>query len=112
MKLQEYIPMAVHITDDFLLTHQSSDVQLLVACCIADILRIYAPEAPYKDPLHVKVSILLLFTLNFTLSTDFARNVLVYVLFRGETFTVPLETSQAICPVVGIRINRVTENSL
>jgi len=25
------------------------DVQLLVACCVADILRIFAPEAPYKS---------------------------------------------------------------
>ena len=30
------------------------DVQLLVACCIADILRIFAPEAPYKDPQQIK----------------------------------------------------------
>lgn len=30
------------------------DVQLLVACCIADILRIFAPDAPYKEPQHIK----------------------------------------------------------
>ena len=30
------------------------DVQLLVACCIADILRIFAPEAPYRDPQQIK----------------------------------------------------------
>jgi sister-chromatid-cohesion protein PDS5 len=30
------------------------DVQLLVACCIADILRIFAPEAPYKTAEQIK----------------------------------------------------------
>jgi hypothetical protein len=30
------------------------DVQLLIACCIADILRIFAPEAPYKEPAQIK----------------------------------------------------------
>jgi sister-chromatid-cohesion protein PDS5 len=30
------------------------DVQLLVACCVADILRIFAPEAPYKTAEQIK----------------------------------------------------------
>lgn len=51
---QEYIPLAMHIADEFFLTYGSRDVQLLIACCIADILRVYAPEAPYKDPAQVK----------------------------------------------------------
>ncbi|XP_063845776.1 sister chromatid cohesion protein PDS5 homolog B-B-like isoform X2 [Scylla paramamosain] len=51
---QEYIPLAMHIADDFFLSYQSRDVQLLIACCIADVLRVYAPEAPYKDPAQVK----------------------------------------------------------
>ncbi len=32
----------------------SRDVQLLVACCVADILRIFAPEAPYKTAEQIK----------------------------------------------------------
>lgn len=48
----------MHIADEFFLTYPSTDVQLLVACCIADILRVYAPEAPYKDPAQVKVCVL------------------------------------------------------
>ena len=36
------------------------DVQLLVACCIADILRIFAPEAPYKEPQQIKTIFLFL----------------------------------------------------
>ncbi|KAK4314945.1 hypothetical protein Pmani_013813 [Petrolisthes manimaculis] len=51
---QEYIPLAMHIADDFFLSYPSRDVQLLIACCIADVLRVYAPEAPYKDPGQVK----------------------------------------------------------
>lgn len=46
----------MHIADDFYLTYASRDVQLLIACCIADVLRVYAPEAPYKDAQQVKVS--------------------------------------------------------
>ncbi|KOB66870.1 Androgen-induced proliferation inhibitor, partial [Operophtera brumata] len=46
---QQYIPLAIHLADEFFLSHPSRDVQLLIACCIADVLRVYAPEAPYKD---------------------------------------------------------------
>ena len=54
---QEYLPLAKHIADDYFREYPSKDVQLLVACCIADVLRVYAPEAPYKDPAQVKVSL-------------------------------------------------------
>lgn len=57
---QEYIPLSLHLADYNFLHHQSRDVQLLVACCIADVLRVYAPEAPYKDQEHIK-SIFLFF---------------------------------------------------
>ncbi|CRK92889.1 CLUMA_CG006304, isoform A [Clunio marinus] len=49
-----YTPLAVHLVKDFFLSHDSKDVQLLVACCIADILRVFAPEAPYKEPDQIK----------------------------------------------------------
>lgn len=52
---QQYIPLALHLAEDHFLLHTSKDVQLLIACCIADVLRVYAPEAPYKDPEQVKV---------------------------------------------------------
>jgi sister-chromatid-cohesion protein PDS5 len=52
---QEYVPLALHLATDYFLMHSSKDVQLLIACCIADVLRVYAPEAPYKDPDQVKV---------------------------------------------------------
>jgi len=49
----EYAPLCLHLVSDEFLTHPNSDVQLLIACCIADILRIYAPEAPYKEHLQI-----------------------------------------------------------
>ncbi|TNN54712.1 Sister chromatid cohesion protein PDS5 B [Liparis tanakae] len=36
------------------LKHPDKDVRLLVACCLADIFRIYAPEAPYTSPDKLK----------------------------------------------------------
>ena len=51
----DYVPLAIHLAEEYFLGHQSRDVQLLVACCIADILRIFAPDAPYKDPAQIKV---------------------------------------------------------
>ncbi|XP_063369502.1 sister chromatid cohesion protein PDS5 homolog B [Cydia amplana] len=57
---QQYIPLAIHLADDFFLTNPSRDVQLLIACCIADVLRVYAPEAPYKDQEQVKTIFLFL----------------------------------------------------
>lgn len=52
---QQYIPLAIHLAEDHFLQYPSRDVQLLIACCIADVLRVYAPEAPYKDQEKVKV---------------------------------------------------------
>ncbi|XP_063542691.1 sister chromatid cohesion protein PDS5 homolog A-A-like [Cydia strobilella] len=57
---QQYIPLAIHLADEFFLANPSRDVQLLIACCIADVLRVYAPEAPYKDQEQVKTIFLFL----------------------------------------------------
>jgi sister-chromatid-cohesion protein PDS5 len=35
---------------------RDSEVRLLVACCLADIMRVYAPESPYTDA-EVKVCV-------------------------------------------------------
>lgn len=42
-----YKPLALHLSNDFYLEHSSRDVRLLVACSIADVFRVYAPNAPY-----------------------------------------------------------------
>lgn len=53
---QQYLPLALHLASEFFLRNPNKDVRLLVACCLADIFRIYAPEAPYTshDKLKVK----------------------------------------------------------
>lgn len=51
---QQYIPLALHLAEETFLHHPSRDIQLLIACCIADVLRVYAPEAPYNSPEQVK----------------------------------------------------------
>ncbi|XP_071087825.1 sister chromatid cohesion protein PDS5 homolog B-like [Haliotis cracherodii] len=50
----QYAGLALMLATDFYLDHQNKDVRLLVACCIADVFRIFAPEAPYKDQDHLK----------------------------------------------------------
>ena len=66
----EYVPLALHLSDEYFINNASRfsfnetliichlptirDVQLLTACCVADILRIFAPEAPYKEPSQIK----------------------------------------------------------
>ncbi|XP_076319055.1 sister chromatid cohesion protein PDS5 homolog A-like [Tachypleus tridentatus] len=49
-----YIPLALHLATDGFLQHPSRDVRLLIACCVADVFRVFAPEAPYKDPSQLK----------------------------------------------------------
>lgn len=51
-----YLNLALHLASDFFLKHPDKDVRLLVACCLADIFRIYAPEAPYTSPDKLKVT--------------------------------------------------------
>lgn len=45
----QYIPLALSLSGDFYLEHSSRDVRLLVACSIADVFRVYAPNAPYQN---------------------------------------------------------------
>ncbi|XP_060604086.1 LOW QUALITY PROTEIN: sister chromatid cohesion protein PDS5 homolog B-like, partial [Ruditapes philippinarum] len=50
----QYTGLALHLATDFFLEHHNKDVRLLVACCIADVFRIFAPEAPFRDAAHLK----------------------------------------------------------
>lgn len=56
----EYKELALYLASEFFMDHSSKDVRLLVACCIADIFRVFAPEAPYTETEHLKVYYLLL----------------------------------------------------
>ncbi|XP_055894308.1 sister chromatid cohesion protein PDS5 homolog A-B-like isoform X1 [Biomphalaria glabrata] len=44
-----YAPLALLLATDTYMEHSNKDVRLLTACCIADVFRIFAPEAPYKE---------------------------------------------------------------
>lgn len=76
---QQYIPLTLHLAEDYFLKHASKDVQLLIACCIADVLRVYAPEAPYKDPEQVKVW-------NYLLTNEMCKLKLSYITFFLHVF--------------------------
>ncbi|XP_040926537.1 sister chromatid cohesion protein PDS5 homolog A isoform X2 [Betta splendens] len=56
---QQYLGLALHLASEFFLRNPNKDVRLLVACCLADIFRIYAPEAPYTS--HDKLKDIFLF---------------------------------------------------
>ncbi len=49
-----YDDLAANLASNFLLKHKEKDVKAYVACCFADILRIYVPEPPYNE-LELKV---------------------------------------------------------
>ncbi|KAH0505154.1 Sister chromatid cohesion protein PDS5-like protein B [Microtus ochrogaster] len=61
-----YLNLALHLASDFFLKHPDKDVRLLVACCLADIFRIYAPEAPYTSPDKLKAITFEITVLNFS----------------------------------------------
>lgn len=50
----QYIPLALSLSGDYYLEHSSRDVTLLVACSIADVFRVYAPNAPYQNEELIK----------------------------------------------------------
>ncbi|KAK7496569.1 hypothetical protein BaRGS_00012221, partial [Batillaria attramentaria] len=50
----QYAGLAVYLASDFFMEHASKDVRLLIACCIADVFRIFAPEAPYREQDQLK----------------------------------------------------------
>ena len=52
---EQYAGLALALASDQYMEHSSKDVRLLVACCIADVFRIFAPEAPYKEQEQLKV---------------------------------------------------------
>lgn len=41
--------ISMQLIDQRILNHTDKDVRLLTACCLVDVLRLFAPEAPYSD---------------------------------------------------------------
>lgn len=46
---KDYTDIAAALVQPGLLTHKSKDIQIHLACCLVDIFRIFAPDAPYED---------------------------------------------------------------
>ena len=46
---ENYDDLAANLVATFLIGHRDKDIKVCLACCYADILRIYAPEAPYNE---------------------------------------------------------------
>lgn len=38
-----------HLVDNSILLHKNQGVKAYAACCISDVLRLYAPDAPYRE---------------------------------------------------------------
>ena len=50
----QFDTVAASLGSHFILKHKDKEVRAYAACCLADILRIYAPDAPYdSDQLRV-----------------------------------------------------------
>lgn len=84
---QQYVPLAMHLADEYFLNHPSKDVRLFIACCIADVLRVYAPDAPYKDSDQVKRTIFIVYS--DKISKDFyniCKNLIIISLFADENY--------------------------
>ncbi|KAJ7363327.1 Sister chromatid cohesion protein PDS5 A [Desmophyllum pertusum] len=45
----KYGTVAQSLVSPFILKHRDKDVKIHAACCLADILRIFAPDAPYDE---------------------------------------------------------------
>lgn len=56
----KYKALALHLSSDFLMSSQSREVRIYVANCVAEILRIFAPDAPYGDPHQLKTVLMFL----------------------------------------------------
>lgn len=48
-RAEKYGTVAQSLVSPFILKHRDKDVKAHAACCLADILRIHAPEAPYDE---------------------------------------------------------------
>uniref|UniRef100_A0AAF5Q1N0 Uncharacterized protein n=1 Tax=Wuchereria bancrofti TaxID=6293 RepID=A0AAF5Q1N0_WUCBA len=57
-----YKDLMLHLTDSQFLSNKNSDVQLLLACCIADLFRVFAPNSPIENQSLLKDVLLFLTT--------------------------------------------------
>ena len=66
MDRSELIGLADQLAASGLIKHKDRAVRVLVACCIANILRLFAPDAPYSvEQFEVQFYILIAIVIKF-----------------------------------------------
>ena len=46
---KDFTEFAASVAQPFILNHKDKDVKSYAACCLVDVLRIFAPEPPYNE---------------------------------------------------------------
>ncbi|VDK85318.1 unnamed protein product [Litomosoides sigmodontis] len=87
-----YKDLMFHLTDSQFLNNKNRDVQLLLACCIADLFRIFAPNSPIKN-LSVIKDVLLFLTAVIGNVPEKGSSMYQYYLYFLEDISV-VETMQ------------------
>uniref|UniRef100_A0A1I7VMV3 Uncharacterized protein n=1 Tax=Loa loa TaxID=7209 RepID=A0A1I7VMV3_LOALO len=87
-----YKDLMLHLTDSHFLSNKNSDVQLLLACCIADLFRVFAPNLPTEN-LSLLKDMLLFITTVIGNIPDKGSSMYQYYLYLLENISV-VETMQ------------------
>jgi sister-chromatid-cohesion protein PDS5 len=93
--------VATHLIKRPLLSNSDRDVRLVSLCCLVDILRIYAPEAPFRDEdvIDVFEAIITQFRGLSTIKIDSATGALIFYLLNSlsavKSCVIPVLLSQA-----------------
>ncbi|KAM3721798.1 Sister chromatid cohesion protein [Dirofilaria immitis] len=87
-----YKDLILHLTDSQFLNNKNSDVQLLLACCIADLFRVFAPNSPIENLSLLKDVLLFMTTVIGNIRNN-KSSMYQYYLYLLENISV-VETMQ------------------
>uniref|UniRef100_A0A0R3RIA7 Sister chromatid cohesion protein pds5 n=1 Tax=Elaeophora elaphi TaxID=1147741 RepID=A0A0R3RIA7_9BILA len=87
-----YQDLMLHLTNSQFLSNKNSDVRLLLACCIADIFRVFAPNLPIENLSLLKGVLLFIITVIENVP-DKGSSMYQYYLYLVENISV-VETMQ------------------
>lgn len=80
---------AAQLVSGRILGHQDKDVRLMAACCLVDIFRVYAPDAPFGDVEVVSVFEVIIAQLQGLATHDISSGIggkIFYILSSLSTF--------------------------
>ena len=69
------------LASDRILAHEDKDIRLLAACCLVDVLRIFAPEAPFEDEEMIRVFEVLIHQLRGLATNDLGSGTGIKIYF-------------------------------